>query len=81
MTTPESHQQCERCTMILRELDAAPVCPRCAGLLELVHPPLSENAGSLKKRFAERRMALEGPDASGVWRYRELVLPSATVEP
>jgi threonine synthase len=66
--------------MILNELDAAPVCPRCGGLLELMHPSLPENATSLKTRFAERRMALRGPDASGVWRFRELVLPSATTE-
>jgi threonine synthase len=36
------------------------------------------NAHELPRRFAERRSALRGPDASGVWRYRELVLPSAS---
>jgi threonine synthase len=75
--TTESIQQCERCGARLGELDPAPECPRCGGLLEMVHPP-SAGAAELRARFAARRTTLRGPDTSGVWRYRELVMPSAT---
>jgi threonine synthase len=78
MTTPETRQRCEQCGAAVSELDPAPVCPACGGLLELVHPPLDVRAEELRDRFMRRRLAMSGPDASGVWRYRELVLPSAT---
>jgi threonine synthase len=78
MTVTESRQQCERCGATIGELDPAPDCPSCHGLLELVHPPTAVDAPTLRARFAARRSTLGGPDASGVWRYRELVLPSAT---
>jgi threonine synthase len=45
-------------------------------LLQLAHR-VTESAAELQQRFAERRQAQRGVDASGVWRYRELVLPSA----
>jgi threonine synthase len=69
-------QECARCGDRLDELDARTRC-RCGGLLEVRHDPPVESAAELKRRFAERRSAWSGPDASGVWRYRELVLPSA----
>ena len=78
MTTTETRQHCERCGTTIGELDRSPVCPACGGLLELVHPAPSERASALRDRFTQRRLATSGPDASGVWRYRELVLPSAT---
>ncbi len=78
----KSHQQCEQWGHVLDELEPAAVCPGCGGLLELVHSPIGDGADAteLKRRFAARRSAWRGPDASGVWRYRELVLPSATLE-
>jgi hypothetical protein len=45
-------------------------------LLEIVHWGVTSES-SLRARFRERRGATSGADASGVWRYRELVLPSA----
>src|SRR5262245_53381916 len=79
MTNSESRQQCEQCQSTISELDAASVCPRCGGLLELVHPSIATlNADELKRQFTQRRLAMSGPNASGVWRYRELVLPSAS---
>jgi threonine synthase len=75
--TTTSVQTCEQCGHTVGELDPAAVCPICGGLLEIFHPPRND-ATTLRARFAERRSALRGPDASGVWRYRELVLPSAT---
>lgn len=61
------------------ELDPSPVCPACGGLLELIHDAPADPR-ALKPVFAERRRAVSGPDVSGVWRYRELVLPSATTD-
>lgn len=79
MTNVESRQQCEQCRATINELDPASVCPTCGGLLELVHLSLASlDATSLRRQFTDRRLTLSGPDASGVWRYRELVLPSAT---
>lgn len=78
-TSSSSRQQCEQCGHTLDELDPAPACPVCGGLLELIHGELP-NAHELPRRFAERRLALRGPDASGVWRYRELVLPSVAAD-
>lgn len=71
-----SIQRCERCARELDERDTAPACPDCGGLLELHHASPHDTA-SLRDRFASRRCAPTGVDASGVWRYRELVLPSA----
>ena len=76
MTAARTRQRCEQCGGELGELDPSPVCPACGGLLELIHPEVS-NAAELRHGFADRRRALRGPDASGVWRYRDLVLPSA----
>lgn len=71
-----SIQRCERCGHALDERDTAPACPDCGGLLELHHAPPRDTA-SLRGLFASRRGAPTGVNASGVWRYRELVLPSA----
>ena len=79
MSENVSYQQCEDCGATLGELETAPACPSCGGLLELVHP-LRADARALSARFRERRLAVAGCDVSGVWRYRELVLPSARPE-
>ena len=48
-------------------------CP-CGDLFDVQHGPSA--AGGLDPgRFAARRGAVELPDASGVWRFRELVYP------
>jgi len=75
----ESCQRCAACAHEIGELDAAAVCPRCGGLLELEHPSVGD-AATLRTRFVSRRTAMTGPDHSGVWRYRELVLPSIRPE-
>ncbi len=76
MTFP-SVQVCETCGATIGELDPIGACPSCGGLLELHHSPPSF-ATELRTLFADRRRAVRGRDASGVWRYRELVLPSAS---
>ena len=75
-----SVQVCEDCGTELDELNPAGACPSCGGLLELRHTLIGEGP-ALRARFAGRRSALRGPDASGVWRYREMVLPSARLDP
>ena len=69
-------QRCENCGHELGELDPAGVCPDCGGLLEVVHAPFPA-ASDLAQRFRERRSDMRGAMSSGVWRYRELVLPTA----
>ncbi len=75
----QSYQQCESCGTRLNELESASACPKCGGLLELMHPERYD-APLLRDRFAARRGQVAGVERSGVWRYRELVLPSATDE-
>ena len=77
MTEMQSRQVCERCGHAVDELSPASVCPECGGLLELTHR-LVARGDALRSAFAARRHSLRGPDSSGVWRYRELVLPSVT---
>ena len=77
MRAVRTWQTCERCSHELDELAPVAVCPRCGGLLELKHRFLARG-DELTRGFASRRQELRGPNASGVWRYRELVLPSAT---
>jgi threonine synthase len=70
-------QRCADCTTELDERDARTSCPSCGGLLEVVHRAPSERAGALRQLFDARLGARRGADASGVWRFREMVLPSA----
>jgi threonine synthase len=46
-------------------------------LLEVRHRPPAITAAELIERFTERRGGAPGATASGVWRFREIVLPSA----
>ncbi len=80
MTSPPlSMQRCEQCGAEMSELNPATGCPACGGLLELIHPERNDGV-ALRATFAARRSAMTGIDRSGVWRYRELVLPSARTE-
>jgi threonine synthase len=77
LTTGPSRQRCEQCQEEIGELDPMPVCPACGGLLEIIHADRSD-AQDLRLRFDARRREVRGPNVSGVWRYRELVLPSVS---
>jgi threonine synthase len=46
-------------------------------LLEVNHRPPEISAPELIQRFTERRGGAPGATASGVWRFQEIVLPSA----
>jgi threonine synthase len=48
-------------------------CPRCGGLLEAGYSFDSIDPTWLKRVWQERRMSNAPLDASGVWRYRELI--------
>ncbi len=72
-----SFQQCESCGARFDERNTRSACTNCGGLLELIHPA-RHDADALKATFAARRGLVSGVERSGVWRYRELVVPSAT---
>jgi threonine synthase len=76
MIEQRSVQVCEDCGTRIPETDSRGDCPACGGLLEIAHE-LSSDPSSLKEMFAERRAQVSGCEQSGVWRYRELVLPTA----
>ncbi|HTS87013.1 MAG TPA: threonine synthase [Gemmatimonadales bacterium] len=70
-----SIQVCETCGARYEELDPRTVCS-CGGLLEVRHDRPLEDGASLRRLFEERWAGRAGLDRSGVWRYRELVMPS-----
>ena len=75
---PPSWQVCLACGNEATELDPHPRCTVCAGLLEVRHRAPAGTPQEILKRFSERRGQRPGASASGVWRFREVVLPSAT---
>ena len=74
---PASWQACMSCGNEVVETDPRPRCNVCSGLLEVRHRPPTIAATELIQRFTERRGGGPGAPASGVWRFREIVLPSA----
>jgi len=78
-------QLCDTCGHTLPELDPRTECPACGGLLSLRLDPPAERGAALRALF-DTRLADAAPNhvaggadavrASGVWRFRELVLPS-----
>lgn len=69
-------QVCATCGDVLGELDPMVRCD-CGGLLEIRHDPPVEDGASLRRLFEERWGQRNAINLSGVWRYRELVLPTA----
>ena len=76
MIEQRSAQVCEDCGTRIPETDSRGDCPACGGLLEIVHD-VTIDPSSLRELFVERRGQVGGVERSGVWRYRELVLPTA----
>lgn len=75
---PESWQACLACGNELVETDARVRCPVCGGLLEVRHRAPQLTREELLQRFTERRGGPPGiGSTSGVWRFREMVMPSA----
>ncbi len=73
-------QVCARCGLELAASFAGSLCTSCGGLLDVRHAPPALTGAPLAALFAERTARRIGIDASGVWRYRELVLPGAEVD-
>lgn len=67
-------QSCIACGDRLGILDPAVLCD-CGGLLRLEIARPDARGPELRLRFASRRGSADPLDASGVWRYRELILP------
>lgn len=50
------------------------LCPRCGGPLEIdCRPVVLQDPKAWRKRWSERATSSDPRDASGVWRYRELL--------
>ena len=66
---------CPACGIYSDERSAHSTCVNCDTLLDLeVESGLTADA--IKANFRARRATMRGPDRSGVWRYREMVLPT-----
>ena len=85
--TDLTRQRCASCGTELPERDARTSCPACGGLLALEHAAPIDRDAVLRARFDARlRDAAPGhvadaagaARASGVWRFRELIMPGAT---
>jgi threonine synthase len=68
-------QICDTCGTEFSARDTTTQCAKCGGLLSLRYDPPAERAGALRKVFDARLTARDVPGSSGVWRFRELVLP------
>jgi threonine synthase len=69
--TAATSQRCANCGSEFPETAPNPRCPSCQGLLEIYHAAPTVTGGALRLLFDSR------PGASGVWRFREIVLPTA----
>ncbi len=81
---------CASCAGVVPASPARDACPGCGALLEVLHARPAESGAQLAARFRSRRGDPAGAsgtaspdatqrtqDASGVWRFRELVMPGA----
>jgi threonine synthase len=78
MTRGKTTIVCDDCGHVLDSRDTRMQCPECGGLLALAYDPPVARGAALRELFDERRRLQGTAEAtSGVWRYRELVLPDA----
>jgi threonine synthase len=70
----ESVLECEACGAAFRADDLRTAC-HCGGLLAARHPAPEVSGELLRERFDSRLGATRGTAASGVWRFRELIMP------
>jgi len=71
-TPRTSWQVCAACGQELSETNPRTTCV-CGGLLEIRHIAPAASGPALRRLFDDRR----GDGGSGVWRFRELVMPTA----
>ncbi len=72
-----SVQRCAKCGAVTPELSAAAECTACGGLFEIVHAMPDVHGAALLALFGLRCGLKPSAEPSGVWRYLELVMPSA----
>ena len=70
-----SHLRCSvaSCATTLDLHDRALACPKCGDLLEVVIESPNADPEALKHLWLNRRTSYASADASGVWRFRELL--------
>ena len=56
-TGAASVQRCEACSSTIAEIDAAAACPRCGGLLEIVHARPNANGGPMASKARQERLS------------------------
>ena len=78
---PPSWQVCIVCANESLETDAAVRCRVCGGLLEVRHRRPDLPGPVLRGLFQTRCCTRPDTTASGVWRFQELVMPSAGAHP
>jgi threonine synthase len=64
-------QRCAACGTEIDELAPGTRCPSCGGLLEIVHAAPARTGAALREAFDASRAP------SGVWRFQDLVMPTA----
>src|SRR3954468_3521202 len=69
---------CPACTNDVPELSFESECPKCGSLLDLSFSVKADT--TLADAFSDRRRLSTGWESSGVWRYRELILPTLGAE-
>ncbi len=80
--------RCIECGKGLERAGAEFRCPHCGDLLEVVYPQWAESeartavwAAQLLPAWRERKLSGRAEDASGVWRFRELLPQLADSQP
>ncbi|MHA1377976.1 MAG: threonine synthase [Candidatus Helarchaeota archaeon] len=69
------HQKCIKCGEVYPIDQIIYYCEKCGALLDIVHDLEQLKEKNLKELFDKRWKSHEFPYMSGVWRYKELILP------
>jgi len=78
---PETWLACSSCGEERLETDAAVRCAGCGGLLTVCHRSPDMEGPMLRALFETRCCTRPDTPASGVWRFREVVMPGSRVTP
>jgi threonine synthase len=78
---PPSWQVCISCSNEFLETDAAVRCRTCGGLLEVRHRHPDLPGSVLRGLFQTRCCTRADTTQSGVWRFQEMVMPTAGPHP
>lgn len=78
-SSAEVLQICDNCDAEYSSRDTLVQCGNCGGLLSLRYDPPAERGTALRAVF-DARLSIrdDSPASSGVWRFRELVLPDVS---